>query len=112
MSNIFPRNCEATIPLAVAGDGVYLIDGTGKRYLDASGGAAVSCLGHSDAEIIEAIKTQLGHLAFAHTGFFSSEPAEALAELLIKEAPGAVQPGTWLTKCPGTWLTLSTKGRR
>lgn len=90
MSNIFPRNCEATIPLAVAGDGVYLIDRTGKRYLDASGGAAVSCLGHSDAEIIEAIKTQLGHLAFAHTGFFNSVPAEALAELLIKEAPGAL----------------------
>ncbi len=88
MSNVFPRNCKVHAPLAVQGDGVYIIDRTGKRYLDASGGAAVSCLGHSDAEVIEAIKSQVERLEFAHTGFFSSVPAEALAELLIKEAPG------------------------
>jgi len=88
MSNVFPRNCKIQAPLAVQGDGVYIIDRTGKRYLDASGGAAVSCLGHSDAEVIEAIKSQVERLEFAHTGFFSSVPAEALAELLIKEAPG------------------------
>jgi hypothetical protein len=79
------------MPLAVQGDGVYIIDRTGKRYLDASGGAAVSCLGHSDAEVIEAIKSQVERLEFAHTGFFSSVPAEALAELLIKEAPGDLE---------------------
>jgi adenosylmethionine-8-amino-7-oxononanoate aminotransferase len=90
MSNVFPRNCKATLPLAVQGDGVYIVDSTGKRYLDASGGAAVSCLGHSNARVIDAIKAQLDRLAFAHTGFFSSIPAEALAELLIKEAPGAL----------------------
>ncbi len=90
MSNVFPRNCKSKLPLAVQGDGVYLIDSAGKHYLDASGGAAVSCLGHSDARVIEAIKTQLDRLEFAHTGFFSSVPAEALAELLIKEAPGAL----------------------
>ena len=88
MSNVFPRNCKISMPLAVQGDGVYIIDRTGKHYLDASGGAAVSCLGHSDKEVIEAIKNQLERLEFAHTGFFSSVPAEALAELLIKEAPG------------------------
>jgi adenosylmethionine-8-amino-7-oxononanoate aminotransferase len=88
MSNVFPRNCKVQAPLAVQGDGVYIIDRTGKRYLDASGGAAVSCLGHSDADVIEAIKSQVERLEFAHTGFFSSVPAEALAELLIKEAPG------------------------
>jgi adenosylmethionine-8-amino-7-oxononanoate aminotransferase len=88
MSNVFPRNCKVHPPLAVQGDGVYIIDRTGKRYLDASGGAAVSCLGHSDADVIEAIKSQVERLEFAHTGFFSSVPAEALAELLIKEAPG------------------------
>lgn len=88
MSNVFPRNCKTQAPLAVQGDGVYIIDRSGKRYLDASGGAAVSCLGHSDAEVIEAIKSQVERLEFAHTGFFSSVPAEALAELLIKEAPG------------------------
>ncbi len=78
------------LPLAVQGDGVYIIDSTGKRYLDASGGAAVSCLGHSDAKVIKAIRKQVKRLEFAHTGFFSSIPAEALAELLIKEAPGTL----------------------
>ncbi len=78
------------LPLAVQGDGVYIIDRTGKRYLDASGGAAVSCLGHSDAAVIKAIRKQVKRLEFAHTGFFSSIPAEALAELLIKEAPGTL----------------------
>ena len=90
MSNIFPRNCKMTLPLAVQGDGVYIIDRTGKRYLDASGGAAVSCLGHSDDKVIKAIKKQVKRLEFAHTGFFSNIPAEALAELLIKEAPGSL----------------------
>ncbi|MDH3635180.1 MAG: aspartate aminotransferase family protein [Gammaproteobacteria bacterium] len=88
MSNVFPRNCKVSHPLAVEGDGVYIIDRTGKRYLDASGGAAVSCLGHGDVDIVKAIKVQLKRLEFAHTGFFTSVPAEALAELLIKEAPG------------------------
>jgi adenosylmethionine-8-amino-7-oxononanoate aminotransferase len=88
MSNVFPRNCKAPPPLAVQGDGVYIIDRKGKHYLDASGGAAVSCLGHSDVAINDAIKAQLDHLEFAHTGFFSSVPAEALAELLIEYAPG------------------------
>ncbi len=78
------------MPLAVQGDGVYIIDRTGKHYLDASGGAAVSCLGHSDHDVADAIRNQLERLEFAHTGFFSSVPAEALAELLIKEAPGAL----------------------
>ena len=90
MSNVFPRNCKANLPLAVRGDGVYIVDSTGKRYLDASGGAAVSCLGHSNTRVIEAIKAQLEQLAFAHTGFFSSEPAEALAALLNNNAPGAL----------------------
>jgi hypothetical protein len=88
MSNVFPRNCKANLPLAVQGDGVYIVDNNGKRYIDASGGAAVSCLGHSNSRVIEAIKAQLERLAFAHTGFFSSLPAEALAESLINEAPG------------------------
>ncbi|TMV15653.1 aspartate aminotransferase family protein [Arenibacterium halophilum] len=88
MSHIFPRHCHSNPPVAVAGDGVYLIDSTGKRYLDGSGGAAVSCLGHSDQTVTDAIKAQLDKLAFAHTGFLTSEPAEALADLLIDHAPG------------------------
>ena len=88
MSHIFARHCHATPPTAVAGEGCYLIDSTGKRYLDGSGGAAVSCLGHGDPAITKAIKSQLDKLAFAHTGFFTSEPAEKLADLLIAHAPG------------------------
>lgn len=88
MSHVFPRHCKNEPPLAVQGDGVYLIDHKGKHYLDASGGAAVSCLGHGDPVIIDAIKAQLDHLEFAHTGFFSSIPAEVLSDLLIDHAPG------------------------
>jgi adenosylmethionine-8-amino-7-oxononanoate aminotransferase len=75
----------------VGGEGCYLIDTHGKRYFDGSGGAAVSCLGHGDPEIIAAIQDQVGKLAFAHTGFFTSEPAEALADLLIEHAPGDLE---------------------
>lgn len=88
MSHVFPRHCHAQLPTAVGGEGIWLIDSEGRRYLDGSGGAAVSCLGHGDAEVTEAIKAQLDKLAFAHTGFLTSEPAEALADLLIAYAPG------------------------
>ncbi|MEM1076379.1 MAG: aspartate aminotransferase family protein [Pseudomonadota bacterium] len=87
MSHIFGRHCHANPPVAVGGEGCYLIDADGKRYLDGSGGAAVSCLGHGDTTVTEAIKEQLDALAFAHTGFFTSEPAEKLADLLIHNAP-------------------------
>ena len=88
MSHVFPRHSHIAAPIAVSGEGCYLIDSNGKRYFDGSGGAAVSCLGHNDAEVKAAIIDQLEHLAFAHTGFFSSAPAEALANALAKAAPG------------------------
>lgn len=88
MSHVFPRHCHTEFPIAVGGDGCYLFDDTGKRYFDGSGGAAVSCLGHSNERVRDAIKTQVDQLAYAHTGFFSSEPAEKLADLLIEHAPG------------------------
>jgi hypothetical protein len=78
------------MPKAVKGDGIYVVDAEGKRYLDASGGAAVSCLGHSDPDVIEAIRDQAGRLAFAHTAFFTSEPAEQLADFLIDKAPDGI----------------------
>ena len=82
-----PPHTRQQSPVAVGGEGCYLRDASGKQYLDASGGAAISCLGHNDREVIEAIKAQLDRLAFAHTGYFTSEPAEALADLLIANAP-------------------------
>ncbi len=90
MSKVFPRHCKSGLPMADRGDGVYLVDTQGKRYLDASGGAAVSCLGHGDVRINDAIKTQLDQLEFAHTRFFRNAPAETLAELLIEKAPGTL----------------------
>lgn len=87
MSHVFHRNPKNEYPVAVRGDGPYLIDREGKRYLDASGGAAVSCLGHTDHAVVAAIKTQLDRLPFAHTSFFSNEPMEALADELVRRAP-------------------------
>ncbi|MCF6231767.1 MAG: aspartate aminotransferase family protein [Rhodobacteraceae bacterium] len=87
MSHIFGRSTGSSLPRAVKGDGPYIIDETGKRYLDGSGGAAVSCLGHSDQSVRAAMHAQLDQLAFAHTGFFTSDPAEELADLLIAQAP-------------------------
>lgn len=87
MSHVFPRHTKILPPKAVRGEGVYLYDSNGKQYFDGSGGAAVSCLGHGDRDVIDAIKAQLDELAFAHTGFFTSGPAEELADKLIKNAP-------------------------
>ncbi len=88
MSHVFPRSMKSAPPRAVRGEGCYLYDENGKAYLDGSGGAAVSCLGHGDKDVIEALQSQAQSLAFAHTGFFTSEPAEELADQLISVAPG------------------------
>jgi len=84
------RNGIGGLPIAVGGEGCYLIDDTGKRYLDGSGGAAVSCLGHGHPRVIEAIREQAGSLAYAHTSFFTNEPMETLADLLIEGAPAGI----------------------
>lgn len=88
--HIFGRSTRGHLPTAVAGDGCYLIDAAGKRYLDGSGGAAVSCLGHSNAAVRAALHDQLDRLAFAHTGFFTSDPAEQLADTLVAAAPQGI----------------------
>jgi len=89
-SRILHRSLHASPPKAVGGDGVWLIADNGHRVLDASGGAAVSCLGHQHPRVLEAISRQLAKLAFAHTAFFSSEPAEALADQLTGQEPGGL----------------------
>lgn len=87
MTHVFARNSRAHPPFVSHGEGVYLYDKAGKAYLDGSGGAAVSCLGHGDSHVTGAIRAQLDTLAFAHTGFFTSDPAEALADRLVSVAP-------------------------
>lgn len=88
MTHVFHRNPKQTLPYAAKGDGIAIIDRDGKRYIDASGGAAVSCLGHSHPAVIQAIKQQLDDIAYAHTSFFTSQAAEELADFLAERAPG------------------------
>ena len=87
MTHVFHRSPRDPYRVAARGEGPYLIDREGRRYLDASGGAAVSCLGHSDAAVVKAIHEQLAKLPFAHTSFFTNEPMEALAQALASRAP-------------------------
>ena len=87
-TQVFHRQPGHDYPLAVEGDGPYIVDRDGKRYLDACGGAAVSCLGHSHPAVIAAIKDQLDRIPFVHSAFFTNEASEALAAHLAERAPG------------------------
>ena len=89
-SRVLHRSLRETPPKAVGGEGVWLIGEDGRRILDASGGAAVSCLGHQHPRVLEAMSRQASKLAYAHTSFFSSEPAEALADNLVGHEPGGL----------------------
>lgn len=89
-SHIFPRHTRSNLPVAVRGEGSYIFDDSGKSYLDASGGAAVSCLGHAHPTVIKALHRQLDELTYAHTSFFTSEQAEKLAHRLCLEAPKGI----------------------
>lgn len=90
-NHIFGRSTTGNLPFAMRGDGCYIIDKSGKRYLDGSGGAAVSCLGHSNPDVRAALHAQLDQIAFAHTGFFTSDAAEGLADRLIAHAPDGIE---------------------
>lgn len=91
MPHSFPRDTHTLPPRIARGEGVYLIDSDNNRYLDGSGGAAVSSLGHSNAAVRAAITKQLEQVAYAHTGFFTSAPAEELAGTLAQRAPGTIR---------------------
>jgi adenosylmethionine-8-amino-7-oxononanoate aminotransferase len=97
MSHVLSRDTCSQIPVAVRGEGIWLYDSTGKRYMDASGGAAVSCLGHDHPAVREAIKRQVDQLSFAHTGFFTNEPQELLADELIAHAPQGLTRAFFVT---------------
>jgi len=86
-TRVLHRQLQQVPPVAASGQGVYLTDAAGKRYLDASGGAAVSCLGHGHPEVIAAMHAQIDSLAYAHTSFFTTEVAETLADHLVRTAP-------------------------
>jgi adenosylmethionine-8-amino-7-oxononanoate aminotransferase len=86
-THVFHRQLHQPLPVAVSGQGITLTDAAGKTYLDASGGAAVSCLGHGHPDVIAAMHAQINQLAYAHTSFFTTTVAEELADLLIDTAP-------------------------
>jgi adenosylmethionine-8-amino-7-oxononanoate aminotransferase len=86
-TSVFHRHLHLTPPVAVRGQGVYLYDSNGTQYLDASGGAAVSCLGHGHPDVLAAMHAQIDQLAYAHTSFFTTDVAEELATHLIRTAP-------------------------
>ena len=90
MTRILHRQIHTNYPTAVGGKGIELIDAEGHRYIDASGGAAVSCLGHGHPDVQAALHAQLEKLAYAHTSFFTSEAAEALADRLVADAPAGI----------------------
>jgi adenosylmethionine-8-amino-7-oxononanoate aminotransferase len=90
MSAVLQRSLSQRSPLALRGEGPMLVLADGRRIVDASGGAAVACIGHGDARVIQAMTHQAARLAYAHTGFFTSEPAEALAEKLVGHRPGGL----------------------
>ena len=90
MTHIIHRHLHVTPPVAVSGDGVFLTDASGHQYIDACGGAAVSCLGHGHPEVLAAMHAQIDTLAYAHTSFFTTEAAEALADQLARTAPAGL----------------------
>ena len=90
MTRIIQRNPAITLPIAVRGKGVYLYDSAGREYIDASGGAAVSCLGHGHPDILAAMRAQMEKMAYAHSSFFTTDIAETLAERLVADAPPGI----------------------
>lgn len=94
--HVLHRSTSATPPTAVRGDGIFLFGSSGRRYVDACGGAAVSCLGHGHPKIISAISEQASRLEYVHTGFFTSEPAEELGSFIADASPGSLER-VWFT---------------
>jgi adenosylmethionine-8-amino-7-oxononanoate aminotransferase len=90
MSRILHRSLAADPPLAVRGEGIFLIASDGKKIIDGSGGAAVACLGHGNARVNGAIAAQLSRVAYVHTSLFSNAAAEELADVLLAGDPGGL----------------------
>jgi adenosylmethionine-8-amino-7-oxononanoate aminotransferase len=90
MTHVLHRQIRHAYPAATLGRGMTIRDAAGKEYIDASGGAAVSCLGHSDPDVLAALHAQIDRLDYAHTGFFTTPAAEELADEMICHAPAGI----------------------
>ena len=95
--NVMQRTSKPNLATIAGGDGVYLIDKQGNRYLDACGGAAVSCLGHSNQRVKQAIIDQVNEIPYAHTSFFTNDAQEQLAEHLLTHSYWKILPTSTLT---------------
>ncbi|CAN7283110.1 aspartate aminotransferase family protein [Bosea sp. LjRoot90] len=91
MSHILHRMLSKIYPTATGGEGMLLRDQNGREHIDASGGAAVSCLGHAHPDVLAAMHAQIDKLAYAHTSFFTTDAAEELADHLIARAPAGME---------------------
>ena len=91
MTHVFHRHLHHQPPVAASAQGMFLRDASGRDYLDASGGAAVSALGHGHPDVIAAMHAQIDQLAYAHTSFFTTDVAEALADELVRTAPAGME---------------------
>jgi len=89
-THVLHRQFAHTLPVAVSARGIEIVDREGRSYIDASGGAAVSCLGHGHPDVLAAMHAQIDRLAYAHTSFFTTEVAEALADRLVAGAPAGM----------------------
>lgn len=91
MTRLMHRSLLSTPPVATSARGIEIFDADGRAYIDASGGAAVSCLGHGHPAVLDAMRRQMEAVAYAHTSFFTTEAAERLGELLIEDAPEGLE---------------------
>ena len=94
--HVFQRSTSALMPVAARGDGIFLFDTDGRRYVDACGGAAVSCLGHGHPAIAAAIAEQAARLEYTHTSFFTTQASEELATMIAEQSPGTLDR-VWFT---------------
>ncbi|QCI67535.1 aspartate aminotransferase family protein [Phreatobacter stygius] len=90
MTKVLHRALAQDYPVAASGRGVTITDAQGRDYIDASGGAAVSCLGHAHPDVLAAMHAQLDRLAYAHTSFFTTAVAEELGATLVTDAPPGI----------------------
>lgn len=87
-SAVLHRNLHEEFPRVVGGEGSYLILSDNRRILDASGGAAVSCIGHGDSRVRQAIVAQLNKVEYATTTFYTTDACEELCRELVNSTDG------------------------
>jgi glutamate-1-semialdehyde aminotransferase len=99
MTHVFHRYPRTELPVAVSGQGIHITDSTGKRYLDASGGAAVSCLGHGHPRVIAAIRRQAEALEYAHTALSHEVVLGRGSGVASRDAADLVRPSPLPARC-------------